>query len=137
MNKFIIFLLQSTHKLLHQLGHDGDFRVDNHTQLLRCGAGDYTDKGRLCVRHTKCRRTHSQDSPFDRNISKSTRANSCSSGLPIADRASMVSSASKRFSSIGLLYTVVFFMITSFGTAKIQNYIKLSSEIYDYQFVNF
>ena len=38
------------------------------------------------------------------------------------ERASMVSSSSKRFSSIGLLYTVVFFMITSFGTAKIQNY---------------
>ena len=34
------------------------------------------------------------------------------------ERASMVSSSSKRFSSIGLLYTVVFFMITSFGTAN-------------------
>ena len=53
------------------------------------------------------------------------------------ERASMVSSSSKRLSSIGLLYPVVFFMITSFGTAKIQNYIKLSSEISDYQFVNF
>ena len=52
-------------------------------------------------------------------------------------RNSMVNSSSKRFSSIGLLYTVVFFMITSFGTAKIQNYIKLSSETSDYQFVNF
>lgn len=72
-----------------------------------------------------------------RNISKSTRTDSYSSGLPIADRASMVSSSSKRFSSIGLLYTVVFFMITSFGTAKVQNYINISSEIYDYQFVNF
>ena len=60
-----------------------------------------------------------------------------SSDVPIADRASMVSSSSKRFSSIGLLYIVVFFMITSFGTAKVQNYIDISSEISDYQFVNF
>ena len=53
------------------------------------------------------------------------------------ERASMVSSSSKRFSSIGLLYTVVFFMITSFGTAKVQNHIDISSETSDYQFVNF
>ena len=53
------------------------------------------------------------------------------------ERASMVSSSSKRFSSIGFLYTVVFFKITLFGTAKVQNYIKLSSETSDYQFVNF
>lgn len=101
------------------------------------GVDGFLNQGVPAVKHEAYRRTHSQDSPFDRNISKSTREDSCSSGLPIADRASMVSPPSKRFSSIGLLYTVVFFMITSFGTAKIQNYIKLSSETSDYQFVNF
>ena len=60
-----------------------------------------------------------------------------SSEVPIAELEAMVSSSSKRFSSIGLLYIVVFFMITSFGTAKIQNYIKLSTETSDCQFVNF
>ena len=53
------------------------------------------------------------------------------------ERASMVSSSSKRFSSIGLLYTVVFFMITSFGTAKVkiisnyrQKHLTISSLIF-------
>ena len=71
-----------------------------------------------------------------RNISKSTRAANCSSGLPIADKTAMVSSSSKRFSPFGLLYIVVFFMITSFDTAKVLNYIEISPEISDYQLIN-
>ena len=49
----------------------------------------------------------------------------------------MVSSSSKRFSPFGLLYIVVLFMITSFDTAKVLNYIEISSEIFDYQLINF
>ena len=43
-----------------------------------------------------------------RNISKSTFVESLSRGLPIAERASTVSSSSNRFSPIGLRYIVVF-----------------------------
>ena len=53
------------------------------------------------------------------------------------DRAAMVSSSSKRVSPFGLLYIVVFFMITSFDTAKVLNYIEISSEISDYKLINF
>ena len=134
---FIRCLLQSTHRLLYLPTHGGDSSTHNHRRRQQSGAGDFLNHEVHDAKHKGYSKPHSLDSPFDRNISKSTRADSCSSGLPIADRASMVSSSSKRFSSIGLLYTVVFFMITSFGTAKIQNYIKLSTEISDCQFVNF
>ena len=62
---FIIFLLQSTHMLLHQQGHCDGFLNSNHRQQLLCEADDSPNLEAHDVRHIVCRRTHSLGSPFD------------------------------------------------------------------------
>lgn len=75
-------------------------------------------------------------SRIGRNISKSTRAASTSSGLPIADRATMVSSSSKRFSHWSSIYRRFLHVFAVF-TAKVLNLTELSPQVSDYQLFNF
>lgn len=76
----IISPLLSKHMPLHRRGRGGGSLGCSRTPRLRYGAGDYRGMGRLCVRHTGCRRTRSRDNPSDRRgrrLSGSSRRRAC------------------------------------------------------------
>ena len=55
--------LQSMHRLRHQQERGGGSSYSSRTRLLLYEVGDYIGMGRLCVRHTRCRRTHNLGNP--------------------------------------------------------------------------
>ena len=62
----------------------------------------------------------STSSSAGQNISKPTKATSCSRGLPILERASIENSSSNRFLPIGLRYIVILCIFSMIATAKVR-----------------
>ena len=59
------FPLQSRHRLQHQRGHDGDFRVDNHRVLKSYVTGDSPPVEKPCEKQYMYTEIHNPDSPSD------------------------------------------------------------------------
>ena len=60
-----IFLLQSTHKLLHQQVRCDGFPTHNHRRRPQYGVDGFPNQGALAVKRKAYRRTRSQGNPFD------------------------------------------------------------------------